>query len=307
MSKPFGYWNNKENCIMEASKYKTINELKHSCVGCYASLLRNGWEMDCFSDFKKRKPNGYWDSKELCIDEAKKYRNLREFETKCYAAYHHCRLNGWIEDVRCLYDNAVLYHSYNEKIHLVYVYELKEYNACYVGRTNNVKRRHGQHIRDVKDTLNKFCIEHSIDMPPYKVLMESLDAEGSQYYEDFYVKKYKNEGWNVLNQSVTGIGRGSLGASCKWNYEECKAESMKYTARVDFKKNSQSAYKSCVKNGWIDEFFPNKKLGNGYWNDYEHCKDAFLKCNSAKELQRRFGGCYNAIRKNGFNDLKYRK
>ncbi len=40
--------------------------------------------------------------------------------------------------------------------------------------------------------------------------------------------------------------------------ENCRKEAMKYTKRVDFSRNAQTAYKISIRNGWIDEFFPPK-------------------------------------------------
>ena len=45
----------------------------------------------------------------------------------------------------------------------------------------------------------------------------------------------------------------------KWTYETCKAESAKYAQRGDFAKYSKTAYLKSWKNGWLDEFFPEKK------------------------------------------------
>ena len=94
-----GYWNIKTHCIEEAKKYYSMNELKDKSNGCYASVLKHGWENDCYPDFKKRKPNGYWNNKEVCFAEAKKYRNLKEFQLKCYGAYYCAIKNGWKDEM----------------------------------------------------------------------------------------------------------------------------------------------------------------------------------------------------------------
>lgn len=306
--KPFAYWNDKNNCLNEAKKYKTITELKKYSYGCYSSLRKHHWENDAYSYFVKRKPNGYWDIKENCLQEAKKYRNMREFQMKCYGAYHRCKVNNWDEEIKQLYDNTILYHGYEEKIHCVYVYEIKETHSCYIGRTNNVIRRHQQHLRDVNDTLNKYCKGIGIKIPMYKIIKDELDAPQSQEQEDEYIKQYKENGWNVLNKATTGIGKGSLGATCKWNYDACKEESNKYKTITEFQKANQSAYNACKKNGWTYDLFKNHKLSNGYWNDKANCKNAVEQCFSVRELIRKFGGCYNAIKKNSFDDLlKYFK
>lgn len=305
--KNFGFWNNKSHCIEEAKKYYSMNELKDKSNGCYASVLKHGWENDCYPDFKKRKPNGYWNNKEVCFAEAKKYRNLKEFQLKCYGAYYCAIKNGWKDEINKLYDKTILYHSYNERIHLVYLYLFVDYNTFYVGRTNNLKRRNQQHIRDHNDSIFKFCNDKGIEIPPYVILKEDLTATESQFYEDFYLKEYINKGWRPLNKAVTGVNKGSLGAVCKWNYEACKMEASKYRNITEFKVKNQSAYNASRKNGWLMDFFEYSKRYDHYWDNYENCKKAFNSCKNTKELIKRFGGCYNSIKKNGFTDLKYPK
>lgn len=252
-----------------------------------------------------KKPNGYWNNKERCIEEGKKYRNLREFGEKSYTAYNYARKNGWLKEINKHYDKTILYNSFYSKVHYVYVYEFPQEKVCYVGRTNDINRRHQQHMIDIKDTLYKYCQSNNVSFPLPKVLKEKLNAEESQYYEDYFVNFYKNNAWKCLNKSTTGIGKGSLGATCKWTYEKCKDEALKYKTITDFEKGNQSAYKSSVKNGWIKDFFEYAKKTDNFWDDYDNCRNAFLQCKNSRELIKRFGGCYNAIKRNNFNDLKY--
>jgi hypothetical protein len=43
-----------------------------------------------------------------------------------------------------------------------------------------------------------------------------------------------------------------------WTYERCKEGALKFKTKTDFHKGSGSAYSVCLKNGWMDEFFPKK-------------------------------------------------
>lgn len=305
--KAMNYWSIKEHCIKESKKYKTINELKKNSSGCYASILKHSWETECFPNFIKRKPNGYWNDKEKCIEEAKKYCNLREFSKKSYAAYHSSKKHNWIDEIASLYDKITHYPSLEEHIHSVYVYEFKNEMTCYIGRTNNIKRRHQQHIKDKKDTLNRYCLSKNIPIPNCIILKEKLNAKESQFFEDYFLKEYINNGWTALNIAKTGINKGSLGASQKWTYEECSKESKKYSSITEFGLNNQSAYNACKKNGWTYDFFKSSKKSDRYWNNYENCKKAFNKCQNARELIKNYGGCYNAIKRNHFDDLKFSK
>ena len=306
-SKKCGYWNDIQHCIDEAKKYNTINELKKNSNGCYASVLKHHWESICFPNFVKRKPNGYWNVKEHCIEEAKKYRNLNEFQKLAYGAYNCAKKNGWKEEIAQLYDKTILYSSYEGKIHSVYIYLFDDEKVFYVGRTNNIKRRHQQHLTVSNDTLHRYCEERQIGVPNYTLLKENLDAQESQYYEDFYLNEYKDNGWIPLNIAATGVNKGSLGATCKWTYEVCREEAKKYKTITEFELGNQSAYNACKRNGWTYDFFRSDKKSDNYWDNHENCKIAFEECNSARELISKYGGCYNGIKRNGFNDLKYER
>ena len=48
---------------------------------------------------KERKPNGYWNIKENCLDEARKYKYKQQFRKCSNKAYVSCLNNGWIDEI----------------------------------------------------------------------------------------------------------------------------------------------------------------------------------------------------------------
>lgn len=260
---------------------------------------------------KEYKEFGYWNIKENCIEEAKKYRNKYELQKKCFGAYNGAFRNGWLDEIGDLYDNTILYKNYEERIHIVYGYFDVDNMVCYIGRTTDLKRRHNAHKNGTKhsngkhyfDTVVKYFIGKNIPFPDPVVLEENLNAVESQEGEDKWLKHYRNNGWVVLNKAKTGIGRGSLGATVKWDYEACKEEAKKYNSKHEMKLNNQSAYSSSVRNGWIDEFFTQIKKVNGYWNNLELCIKESRKYRNSREFIKGSGGAYNMVRKNGW--IKY--
>jgi len=95
--KPIGYWQNKENVFAEAKKYKTRYEFKQNAPSAYASARKNKWlsEMDWFEEGKK--PNGYWQNKEIVFAEALKYSSKSEFCKRCRSAYYAAWKNKWLD------------------------------------------------------------------------------------------------------------------------------------------------------------------------------------------------------------------
>jgi predicted GIY-YIG superfamily endonuclease len=259
------------------------------------------------------KHNSFWNNKENCIEEAKKYRNKFELQRKNYGCYKGAVRNGWIDEIANMcYDNSIHYMGYDEPVNCVYVYEYNDLNTFYVGRTNNIKRRHRQHCngyghkdgtRDY-DVVYTFAKENNIEIPVPIILEENLTAEQSQDREDYWKNLYIEKGMTCLNKATTGIGKGSLGANIKWDYNSCKLESSKYSSRQEMRNNNQSVYNACLKNGWLTEFFNDwAKRKDNYWNNLENVLNAAKECTGARDMAKKFGGAYNAARKNGWTKL----
>ena len=94
-------------------------------------------------------------------------------------------------------------------------------------------------------------------LPQPIILKEGLNAEEAQYYEDYFVKKYKSEGWNIINVSATGIGTGSLGFNehlKKWNIETVTELAKTCKTCAELKSKSLQAYKYARDNGLLETF-----------------------------------------------------
>lgn len=195
------------------------------------------------------------------------------------------------------------------------MYEFKELNTCYVGRTNNLKRRHRQHNNgtlvngELKyDSVKQFSLENGINELNEPIILEyNLNAIESQEKEEYWLNVYKNNNWGILNKASVGINKSSLGATLKWNYEKCKEIASICKNRNEMKRINQSAYNSAKHNKWLDELLPLAKKENGYWNDFNNCQEVAKECKGRKDLFRKYPSCYNACRKNGFLcKLKYK-
>lgn len=90
-----------------------------------------------------------------------------------------------------------------------------------------------------------------------------------------------------------------------WTKERCKEESLKYDKRSIFKKEKNSAYNSCLRNGWLDElcFHMEKKTVHvaNYWTK-ERCQEESLKYLTRSEFQKKSKSCYMRSLKNGWLD-----
>ena len=92
-----------------------------------------------------------------------------------------------------------------------------------------------------------------------ELTMEIIRDLASQYPTRVAFKRDHNKeyaiaqkyGW--LEDVVANIPKQD---STKWNYDKTREEALKYETRSQFRVGNQSAYRSAIKNKWIDEFFP---------------------------------------------------
>jgi hypothetical protein len=98
-------------------------------------------------------------------------------------------------------------------------------------------------------------MNESQNIPKLIKLTEYINVEDAKNKEKEYLKKYIDNGWNILNKSKTG-GVGSCYR--KWTKEKCSDEALKCKTRSEYFKNSPS-YHSARKNGWIDEICSHMK------------------------------------------------
>ena len=160
-----------------------------------------------------------------------------------------------------------------------------------------------------RDKTAKAIKENGIEIPKPVILEEKLTAEQSQEREDYWKKHYVEKGLKCLNKAITGVGKGSLGARLKWDYNACKEEASKYISRQKLKENNQSVYNACLKNGWLEDFFDDwAKKKDNYWDNLNNVLNAAKECTGARDMVKKFGGAYNSAKRNGWVELlEYKK
>ena len=69
----------REKCYETARQYKELNTFSKECQAAYVIAHRNGWLQDYTWLSRRQLPNDYW-TKELVIEEARKYTSAHEFK-----------------------------------------------------------------------------------------------------------------------------------------------------------------------------------------------------------------------------------
>ena len=137
-------------------------------------------------------------------------------------------------------------------------------------------------------------------LPIFKKLNDYCIVEKSKYLENYYIQKYKEDGWKIINKNKFGSIGGSI---IKWDFESCKKEALKYNNRTIFSKKSPGAYKSSKINNWFDEITSHMKYKckKNYWTK-EKCKKEALKYTIRNQFKKNSCDSYSFAYKNGWLD-----
>jgi len=90
-----------------------------------------------------------------------------------------------------------------------------------------------------------------------------------------------------------------------WTKENCRKEALKYNGRYEFFKASRGAYKSSLRNGWLDDICDHMvelRKPIGHWDIKENCRKEALKYNGRNKFQKESRGAYTSSRRKGWLD-----
>lgn len=302
-----GYWTN-EKIQEEINKCKNRTDFWNNVPLYKAASKRNIIDIS----FKNKdnngyskKPNGYWTIEKL-QEEIDKYKSRSELRLNNITVYNISYKKKLIDELFKNHPNQGYSNNYlNKNIYTIYVYELPNFNKCYVGLTNNIKRRDIEHIFNHKDRLNLFLKDNNISLPQYKILEIGLNPINAKKQEQYWINLYKQNNWELFNIAKGG----SLGGkSFKWTKEKLLNEVKKYNTRSEFSKNG-GAYNAAIHLKILDELFENhpnngyttKQKICGYWTK-EKLQNIANTCNRL-EFRKKLDAYNAAIRLNILDEL----
>lgn len=240
--KPRGFWNNLENCVENAKKYKTRTEWSKSNSIAYNMARKNGWLDKCCSHMKiighKYKRQIYmfeFEDKHIYIGltfniETRKYSHLNNPKSPVYCHIHkYGKLPKFkiVSDLIDVHEAMKLEKEYQKKyISLGYIplYDIKKAGAIGSGRSK-------------KWTLNK-CLEIAKSFNKVKDWRNGHMAS--------YVAAVKNK-W--LDECEKHMIKYNL----KYTKLECIKDAKKYTYPEEWKKKSYSKYSFSIYHKFYDE------------------------------------------------------
>ena len=263
LTHPAGYWTY-DTCLEEAKKYKLLTDFSRNASRAYVIAKKNGWLAD-YTWFRKERrawnKKWYYDN---CFEEAKKYDTAAQLRKGCSSAYTVSQKNGWIKEYTWFKDPKKALSDYFESIRK-WTYEscleeAKKYTSRkefsdFCSGAYNVARKHGwlgdytwfKPPNEINRKWNKkTCYEAALK---YTSRNEFSKKSSGAYFVALKNGWLDDYTWLVVRRKPSGF----------WTYERCKEESSKYGSRWAFGQGNASAYYKCVKEHWLDDFFPLKQ------------------------------------------------
>ena len=231
-------------------------------------------------------------NKEICLSTAKTCNSRVEFLNKYPGMVDFAKRNGFYKEC-CAHMG-----TRGNKQRIIYAYEFENAHAAYIGLTFKMEVRDKHHHKE--GAVYDFAQLHGIDIPAPKVLTDFMDQEEASIQEGVWLKRYKDNGWIILNRFKTG----SLGGQETLNYDIAKIEeSMQGFDKLDDWGKSHPSYREYIRQHnldyLLDEHFPERM--RRIYDDYEECRKAYSQCKSIRQVHDRFPGALAAAKRHGWH------
>ncbi len=279
-----------------AKKYKTRDEFHKKNGGAYLAAHRRGILNDVCSHMEElRHPKGFY-NKGYCHVIALGCKTKGEFRQKDGYAYSLAHREGWLDDI-C--GHMEIENNWNQR--LVYVYTFAD-GYAYVGLTDDIKRRKNEHLHKYTHKKLSPVLRHHRETGlnyEYKELTGWLDAETAAKVEDDYIKKYKAEGWKMLNR----MRGGGLGGNVR---KEHKAKAIRtivsrYEYVEDFRESEPEIYGVLCSSRQFSKYCSSLKRRQkqpGYWT-LERAIDVIPECETRRIFNKRYCQAYRMVKAAG--------
>ena len=295
--KPNGYWTY-DKAKEVASKFNQLKDFREDKKyrSVYGVINKNGWVELIEHMEHARKPNGYW-TYESCKEAALKYKKRSEFcKSEDCTAYHMINQNKWVELLKHMKREMTL------KQRVIYACEFPINNVAYIGLTCSIKRRQNAHLGKEKrygkivSSVYNFSVEYGESMKFRVLTKKPIKEENASKSEGYYIEKYKNNGWVLLNKSKAG----SLGGNQKkWTKDKLRTICDSCVMLSDLKKKIPLwAIYVIRSNGWWDEIASHLIYdGPTIWTDEEVLKISY-QFDRVSDLQKKYPGVQKYLIRN---------
>lgn len=285
-------------CYEEAKKYTTRTEFHDNSPGAHSVAKKNGWIKN-YTWFKKFKnESGFWNNKEICMNEAKKYNSAGEFIKGASGAYSAALRHGWLDNYKWSKEKE---NKWTEETCLREAKKYQFLKDFYKNASSAYKiaRKNGW-------IDNYTWLKRRVEWNNESVLKEAKRynsrlefQKGSPGAYDYAIRH------NILD-TCTWFNNDRK-PNKFWNYSTCYEEAKKYKSRKEFENGSPTAYYKALKNNWLDDYnwflmLSSSQHKHGYWTK-ERCAEESKKYKTMKEFKKNCSNsAYKASKKNNWLD-----
>lgn len=201
---------------------------------------------------KERKTRNYWNIKEHCYEEARKYTSRGEFALKSPRAYNAALKHKWLDD-----------YTWFESKH--------KPKGFWENYDNNIQEAKKYHSRGE--------------------------------FQNRCSTAYRTAVRNNWIDNYTWLGKPQKPKNY-WTEERCIEAADECESRQEFIEKFQSAYAIAKRKGYLKNYSwgGNSRKSNGYWNNYTRCYEAAQECTSRTEFMKKYPTAYHYSLKNGWLD-----
>ena len=286
----------REKCYDAARQCSTPTEFQRRFSSAKESASREGFYYEMRDQMIAE---GYWKvkrndsrTKTSCAASARNYKTRFEFAKGDNGSYLFAQRRGWLDEI-CSHMEKVG----DQDTRKIYVFEFKDGHA-YVGLAHDPQERYWQHTKyNKKSPIFKFLQKHNVAYE-YKTLTDWLSKEEAQKMECHYIKKYRDDGWIMLNEKEGG----DLGGRIKpaFTLKRLQEIANKYIYKKEFMENDKKAYLYAYRHGFLDEICSHMKNALKIpkkWTK-EKREQAIKECKTLGELREKYPRVYEYLRLN---------
>jgi predicted GIY-YIG superfamily endonuclease len=180
---------------------------------------------------------------------------------------------------------------------IIYGCLFEETNHIYIGLTSTFKKRIDEHHYRGNSAVYQYIKKTNLK-PKILKLTKFISEDDAPKQEIYFMEKYKNDGYTLLNRCKGGnLGGGS--GNLKWTKEKVLNLCKNYESIIGFKKENRGAYQTACRLGYLNEvseIIGYNKSPKNYWS-FEKCIKGILeRCNYSDHRIKTFEGGYHNIR-----------
>lgn len=283
-----------EVCLNFAKLCNGKWDFKTKYRNAYERSRRKKW-LDSIASVMYKK--GYWHypkrwNYNKCKTEAAKYDSKEDFARNCWGAYLHAARHGFLDEI-CNHMSPKG-NLYKRKI---YVFEFED-RCAYIGLSFDPNIRECGHLAHksavslhIKKTKSRYTL---------KILTDFLSIKQACEAERYYICRYKEEGWDVLN---TRKGGDSLGAISKGHSkEECSNAASRCLTKKEFRVKHYILYQYAYHHKWLDEICSHMPPVGGVY-PFDYFMQEMQKHDNLKDFRIKARRFYDHARKNKLLDI----